>query len=539
MSTTFRKITKFLYLASAAALPAAKSDTSSIEWGPCNQTEVNTTGTAPAQCGTLPVPLDYTDTSSDKTLDLQLVNIPATIEPCKGSIQFNLGGPGATTRQDLATFGYSFLNLTGGQYNIVGFDPRGTGNTLPFSCVVTELEAQMLLQRFTQGGNASDTALDTTWAGADLTAAMCKRNGNDTGSLIGTALTARDLISVVDALGEDGMLRFWGLSYGTTLGATVASMFPDRIDKIILDGVQNPHEYYHALADFEEWTQTDYVFSSIFTSCVEAGPETCLLASLNKTATELENMYWNFLYDLKYNPIPIEDADTIVDYATVKSFVINLLYSIDGWPAFTDILLAIFTAKSEKDVATALSSMILAGGSSSSTSTSLVEQTIGLSSWAGIHCGDRFPRTENISDTLDVYHELTNISHTFGDVLITREMTCARWEFEAKERYSGNFTANLPNSPMLLIGNTGDAFTPIKSAYNVSSGFEGSGVLEIEGFGHASLSVPSSCTLEHVSNYWKDGILPEKGTRCEVEAKPWGNVTWADIFSKKAKTGTE
>lgn len=39
-----------------------------------------------------------------------------------------------------------------------------------------------------------------------------------------------------------------GLSYGTTLGATVAAMFPDRIDKLILDGVQNPHEYYGALA---------------------------------------------------------------------------------------------------------------------------------------------------------------------------------------------------------------------------------------------------------------------------------------------------
>lgn len=39
-----------------------------------------------------------------------------------------------------------------------------------------------------------------------------------------------------------------GFSYGTTLGATVAAMFPDRIDKMILDGVQNVHEYYHAAA---------------------------------------------------------------------------------------------------------------------------------------------------------------------------------------------------------------------------------------------------------------------------------------------------
>ena len=37
------------------------------------------------------------------------------------------------------------------------------------------------------------------------------------------------------------------MSYGTGLGATIAAMFPDRIGKMILDGVLNPHEYWHSL----------------------------------------------------------------------------------------------------------------------------------------------------------------------------------------------------------------------------------------------------------------------------------------------------
>lgn len=67
-------------------------------------------------------------------------------------------------------------------------------------------------------------------------------------------------MQIVDALGEDGMLRYYGMyqhgsfvleifivpgfSYGTALGATIAAMFPDRIDKMVLDGVVNVHQYY-------------------------------------------------------------------------------------------------------------------------------------------------------------------------------------------------------------------------------------------------------------------------------------------------------
>lgn len=45
-------------------------------------------------------------------------------------------------------------------------------------------------------------------------------------------------------VGEDGMLRYWGQSYGTVLGATAAAMFPDRIDKMVIDGVVDLPEYY-------------------------------------------------------------------------------------------------------------------------------------------------------------------------------------------------------------------------------------------------------------------------------------------------------
>lgn len=42
-------------------------------------------------------------------------------------------------------------------------------------------------------------------------------------------------------------MGFIGSSYGTVLGATVAAMFPDRVDRILLDAQSNIHEYFNGL----------------------------------------------------------------------------------------------------------------------------------------------------------------------------------------------------------------------------------------------------------------------------------------------------
>ncbi|KAJ5121716.1 hypothetical protein N7448_002848 [Penicillium atrosanguineum] len=97
--------------------------------------------------------------------------------------------------------------------------------------------------------DAENKTIAIMWKQATTNAEVCYEAHKKTQPYLGTASVARDLISVIDAFVEDGMLRYWGFSYGTTLGATVASMFLDRIDKLVMDG-ENPYEYYHAAADF-------------------------------------------------------------------------------------------------------------------------------------------------------------------------------------------------------------------------------------------------------------------------------------------------
>ena len=100
----------------AAYSPPANT---SINWYPCKQN-----GTAPYECGSLAVPLDYTDAASNKTLNLDLVKVSATKQPKKGSILFNPGGPGDGGRNFVAVFAKILVVVTGGAYDLIGFDPR-------------------------------------------------------------------------------------------------------------------------------------------------------------------------------------------------------------------------------------------------------------------------------------------------------------------------------------------------------------------------------------------------------------------------------
>ena len=84
--------------ASVGASPAAPK--TPINWLSCTQN-----GTSLVTCARLSVPLDYSDSATNATIDLSLVKVNAVKQPCKGSIILNNGGPG-----DLAT---AFVNGPG------------------------------------------------------------------------------------------------------------------------------------------------------------------------------------------------------------------------------------------------------------------------------------------------------------------------------------------------------------------------------------------------------------------------------------------
>ena len=85
----------------------------------------------------------------------------------------------------------------------------GTVNTIPFTCR-NSTEVAKFGAKYPFYSNSSDAALGKTWTGQGVIAETCYERKKELGQNIGTAFTARDLMTVVDALGEDGLLRYWG-----------------------------------------------------------------------------------------------------------------------------------------------------------------------------------------------------------------------------------------------------------------------------------------------------------------------------------------
>ncbi|KAF1812112.1 hypothetical protein P152DRAFT_466894 [Eremomyces bilateralis CBS 781.70] len=290
----------------------------------------------------------------------------------------------------------------------------------------------------------------------------------DWGDYIGTSFTIREMFSILDNLGEGDKLNYWDVSYGMLLGNTAVNMFPDRVNRVILDGVLNPLEYYYTLKESQQYAATDKVWREFLRACMKH-PDTCALAPLAKSPEGLEKKLNDMLSNLAVNPLPA--GRNIITYAFVKANIISSLY---------------YPTKSR----TGLSNVN--GGS------------IRRQSMIGIRCGDKIVRTDDVEQGHQAPQRSLEVSKAFGDVPTTNIAACAQWPFTAKERYDGNFTAKT-SQPVLIIGNTWDPVTPLVSAKNYN------------GYGHLSLSQPPTCTSQHIARYFVNGTLPEHGTKCEPD----------------------
>lgn len=170
-----------------------------------------------------------------------------------------------------------------------------------------------------------------------------------------------------------------------------------------------------------------------------------------------------------------------VDGNVLHSIVANSLYSTQRWANVTTVLDMLLTGDMDEDFV-----LHVAGHVSPATDSLAVNKTLALPfALSGIHCLDRAARAGTYQNFLPAIRRLLDTSKIMGGGAAALNMICAQWKLDPKERYQGDFQVR-PRNPVLVIGNTYDGHTPLRSAYNVSSGFENSVVLEVNGYGVGS-----------------------------------------------------
>ncbi|ETN45711.1 uncharacterized protein HMPREF1541_09544 [Cyphellophora europaea CBS 101466] len=498
----------------AGALPHARTQ-KTIEWNSCPELNENITlqvgniPILPFECGSLTVPLDYTEPDSDP-LDLAVFRVKATKEPVLGSVMFNPGGPGGTGGLDFNSAATDLRANVGEQWDLVSWDPRGTGNTIPFNCPLEGLDGSAPAAKRDVGtlasGNLTEGFLNGGWEYAGAIADSCFSTANETGELIGTVFAVRDMMNIVDALCEDGLLRYYGWSYGTALGSYAAALFPDRVERMVLDGNIDPVAYQSGT--WGDWVDDiDEVFWTFLESCFDNKEECALAQFVNANSTQdmLD------VINLALEPLA-ENATTsieaYVNLITVKSPLIRPLYFPAQWPAFAEAIVALLnpTEAPEEPAADA---------------TPAVEPyDQAVNALLGIRGSDAIFRPETAEEYLPTVEYQANVSKSFSDVQYISIWASARWKMDAKERYFGDFNKTT-KTPILYVNGNYDPVTPISDARSASAGFKGSVVLEHNGLGHGIFADPSTCVQKHVQQYFLDGTLPDPDTVCEPDLGPW------------------
>jgi pimeloyl-ACP methyl ester carboxylesterase len=208
-----------------------------IHWGACSDPSLASAG---AQCGFLAVPLDYRHPGGAKIqIAVSRVKHTSSSSDYQGVILVNPGGPGGSGL-GLATLGQYVPHGVGGEFDWIGFDPRGVGSSRPsISCIPNYFHGDRPDYLPT-----SQHLVHVWLARSRRYAAACGKHAWALLQHMKTTDAARDMDSIRRALGVQ-RISYYGFSYGTYLGQVYATMFPSHIRRMVFDSTVDPRNVWY------------------------------------------------------------------------------------------------------------------------------------------------------------------------------------------------------------------------------------------------------------------------------------------------------
>ena len=467
------------------------------------------------QCASAKVPLDY-DRPSGTAISVALIRLPATDSNRRiGSLFLNPGGPGGSGVDFVRVVGALIPAELRSVYDIVGFDPRGIGQSTPLQCFDTLEEALAVLPPFPVPITADEIQLQEK-ADRGLSDA-CAANGGVIVDHMSTANVARDLDHIRRAAG-DKELNYLGYSYGTYLGQTYANLFPNKVGAFVLDGVLDPiawstgRGHTAATTPFSTRLHSDdgaeKTLQQFFQQCDQAGPNCAFSGGAQARYDALEARLMAAPAEL-----PGPEGAFVVTYAVLNSITLGAMYSADSWPFFAQFLSALDVASS----AVAVQDSLAAVRASLHLAAELPYPQI--EGFPGVACSD----SDNPLD-YDAWpnnaNKASQYSH-FGQIWTWVSSICQPWPGQDNDRYTGPWN-KATSTPILVVGNNFDPATRYEGAQTAARLLPNSRLLTYAGWGHtAFISAGNDCINTAVLKYLTTKELPRRGTVCQPAGSPF------------------
>lgn len=499
MSHRARRIALFLSIVVVGAVtsaPAAFARPPAIEWEACADA-------AEFECGTVAVPRDY-DRPGGPTVDLAVARLPATDPEARiGSLFLNFGGPGAEVAGIIKAIGAEGLAPLNDRFDIVGFDPRGTGESEDaIDCRANQETLGVYRQPFVTPENLDvDEWVDVNRRYVN----RCVRlnDWNDLAHAT-TANAARDMNYLRAAVG-DRKLTYLGFSYGTAIGATYASLFPNRHRALVLDGALDVDKYLNKpLLSLREQSAGFERGINRFLQACAVDQAACLSFGGTDPWIALDEL----IESLEANPQPASATDPrLVDGDDVRAVALGLIYAKQAWP----FLAAALSAAQAGDYSVIRAEADAFYG--------LLEDGTydpgGDRYYALGALEQRYPR--NVFVYLEAGEHSWNLFDHFWWNSGYVELPYGLFPVDPRGAYYGPFENRDSAPTTLVVGTTYDPATPYRGARRLAADLGNARLLTMRGDGHTAFPGNSPCIDVAVEAYLDEGTLPAPGTVCRQE----------------------
>lgn len=480
--------------------PVPDPPSAQIGWYDCNDlidaSDLSTDGREITfECGSLVVPLDYANPDA-KTLTLLLVKGHLVGAPDGATpLVINPGGPGGSGANAGIGLAYELPLELMKSYDVIGFDPRGVGESAPVQCIGDKQRDELAASDPTPDDAAEekqyfDDLIDFSKACAAAYPGL---------EYINTVATARDLDQIRDALGEQ-KLTYLGYSYGTELGAAYAVLFPDKVGRFVLDGavdltIDEATAAEQQLAGFEQ------AFQRFVDDCIAKGSGCPIAPDPQARALELMSASDG-------SPIPSTSDGRKATEGIVRTAFAAALYDEASWPDLAAAIQAALNGDSAKlfELADAYNGRYEDG--TDVMWTNIVDANTTISCNDSV---DTATDAEAEAEAKKLSEEWAAKYPVFGESFGWGQVGCAGWD----QRRHPLPEVNAPKTdPILVVGTKNDPATPYSGAVNLAAALgPQTGLLTYDGDGHTAF--PSTeCVNNAVLAYLKDGTMPAPGSSC-------------------------